>query len=138
MKQRLLIVDDESAIRVLLRTMLEKEGYEVLEAADAAAMRELLSGPQPDVIMLDLKLPDSDGIDLLPLVKKNWPTSEVIVLTGHATIDAAVATTKAGAYDFQKKPFDPKGLLLCIERAIEHKVLTEETSSLRQALATMS
>jgi two-component system, NtrC family, response regulator AtoC len=138
MKQRLMIVDDESAIRVLLRTMLEKEGYEVIEAADAATMRELLSGPQPDVIMLDLKLPDSDGIDLLPLVKKNWPTSEVIVLTGHATIDAAVAATKAGAYDFQKKPFDPKALLLCIERAIEHKVLTEETSSLRQALATMS
>ena len=138
MKQRLMIVDDESAIRVLLRTMLEKEGYEVIEAADAATMRELLAGPQPDVIMLDLKLPDSDGIDLLPLVKKNWPTSEVIVLTGHATIDAAVAATKAGAYDFQKKPFDPKALLLCIERAIEHKVLTEETSSLRQALATMS
>jgi DNA-binding NtrC family response regulator len=138
MKQRLMIVDDESAIRVLLRTMLEKEGYDVIEAADAATMRELLAGPQPDVIMLDLKLPDSDGIDLLPLVKKNWPTSEVIVLTGHATIDAAVAATKAGAYDFQKKPFDPKALLLCIERAIEHKVLTEETSSLRQALATMS
>jgi two-component system response regulator AtoC len=138
MKQRLMIVDDESAIRILLRTMFEKEGYEVLEAADAAALRELLGGPQPDVIMLDLKLPDSDGIDLLPIVKKTWPTSEVIVLTGHATIDAAVSATKAGAYDFQKKPFDPKALLLCIERAIEHKVLTEETSSLRQALATMS
>jgi two-component system, NtrC family, response regulator AtoC len=138
MKQRLIIVDDESAIRVLLRTMLEKEGYEVIEAADAAGLRELLAGPQPDVVLLDLKLPDSDGIDLLPVVKKNWPTSEVIVLTGHATIDAAVAATKAGAYDFQKKPFDPKALLLCIERAIEHKVLTEETSSLRQALATMS
>jgi two-component system, NtrC family, response regulator AtoC len=138
MKQRLIIVDDESAIRVLLRTMLEKEGYEVIEAADAAGLRELFAGPQPDVVLLDLKLPDSDGIDLLPIVKKNWPTSEVIVLTGHATIDAAVSATKAGAYDFQKKPFDPKALLLCIERAVEHKVLTEETSSLRQALATMS
>lgn len=138
MKHRLLIVDDESAIRILLRTLLEKEGYEIQEASDAAALREHLAGPQPDVILLDLKLPDSDGLDLLPLIKKHWSTSEVIVLTGHATIDAAVATTKAGAYDFQKKPFDPKSLLLCIERAIEHKVLTEETSSLRQALATMS
>src|SRR5687767_9319051 len=138
MKQRLIIVDDESAIRMLLRTLLEKEGFEVLEAGDAAALRELFPGPVPDVIMLDLKLPDADGIELLPTVKKNWPNAEVIVLTGHATIDAAVAATKAGAYDFQKKPFDPKALLLCIERAIEHKVLTEETSSLRQALATMS
>jgi two-component system, NtrC family, response regulator AtoC len=138
MKQRLLIVDDESAIRVLVRTLLEKEGYEASEAADAAALREMFAGPQPDVILLDLKLPDSDGLDLLPIIKKQWPNSEVVVLTGHATIDAAVAATKAGAYDFQKKPFDPKSLLLCIERAIEHKVLTEETSTLRQALATMS
>src|SRR5688500_17045718 len=138
MKQRLIIVDDESAIRMLLRTLLEKEGFEVLEAADAAALRELFPGAVPDVIMLDLKLPDADGIELLPTVKKNWPNAEVIVLTGHAPIDAAVEATKAGAYDFQKKPFDPKGLLLCIERAVEHKVLTEETSLLRQALATMS
>src|SRR5687767_6419567 len=119
MKHRLMIVDDESAIRILLRTLLEKEGYEIQDAADAATLRELLAGPQPDVVMLDLKLPDSDGLDLLPLIKKQWSTSEVIVLTGHATIDAAVAATKAGAYDFQKKPFDPKSLLLCIERAIE-------------------
>jgi DNA-binding NtrC family response regulator len=138
MKQKVLVVDDESAIRTLLRALLERENYEVSEAVDAAALREFFAGPQPDVLLLDLKLPDADGLDLVPIVKKNWPGSEVIILTGHATIDAAVAATKAGAYDFQKKPFDPKSLLLCIERAIEHKVLTEETSSLRQALATMS
>ncbi len=138
MKQKALVVDDESAIRLLVRTLLEKEGYEVTEASDAASLRELFSGAQPDVILLDLKLPDAEGVELIPAVKKNWPTSEVIVLTGHATIDAAVAATKAGAYDFQKKPFDPKALILCIERAIEHKVLTEETSSLRQAVAAMS
>ena len=138
MKQKLLVVDDESAIRILLRTLLEREQYDVSEAGDAAALREHFAGPHPDVVLLDLKLPDADGLELLPQIKRTWPKAEVIVLTGHATIDAAVAATKAGAYDFQKKPFDPKSLLLCIERAIEHKVLTEETSSLRQALATMS
>ncbi|HEX7862616.1 MAG TPA: sigma-54 dependent transcriptional regulator [Verrucomicrobiae bacterium] len=138
MKQRLLIVDDESAIRVLLRTLLEREGYEVQEAPDAAGLRESFLGPQPDIVCLDQKLPDGDGLELIPLVKKQWPNTEVIMLTGHATLDAAVSAIKAGAYDFQQKPFDPKSLLLCIERAIEHKVLTEETSSLRQALATMS
>ncbi len=138
MKSRVLIVDDESAIRLLVKTLLEKAEYETLEAADAAGLRDLFSGPQPDVILLDLKLPDAEGLDLVPQIKKNWPNSEVVILTGHATIDAAVAATKAGAYDFQKKPFDPKELLLCVERAIEHKVLTEETSSLRQAIATMS
>jgi len=61
-----------------------------------------------------------------------------IILTGYATIDAAVAATKLGAYDFQKKPFDHKSLLVVVERAIEHKQLTEQTSSLRQALSTMS
>ena len=91
MKQRLLIVDDESAIRILLKTLLEREGFEIQEASDAATLREVFAGPQPDVILLDLKLPDSDGLDLLPQIKKQWPTSEIIVLTGHATIDAAVS-----------------------------------------------
>ena len=90
MKQKALVVDDEQAIRLLVRTLLEKEGFEVSEAADATALRDLFSGEQPDVILLDLKLPDADGLELLPGIKKNWPTSEVIVLTGHATIDAAV------------------------------------------------
>jgi two-component system, NtrC family, response regulator AtoC len=138
MKHKVLVVDDESAIRSLLATLLQREGYETFEAADGAALRDLFSGAQPDVVLLDLKLPDADGLELLPIIKKNWPAAEVIILTGHATIDAAVAATKLGAYDFQKKPFDPKAFLLCIERAVEHKVLTEEASSLRQALATMS
>src|SRR5688500_12099921 len=138
MKHKVLVVDDESAIRSLLGTLLQREGYETLEAADGASLRELFSGPQPHVVLLDVKLPDAEGLDLLPIIKKSWPGAEVIILTGHATIDAAVAATKLGAYDFQKKPFDPKAFLLCIERAVEHKVLTEETSTLRQALATMS
>jgi len=133
-----MVVDDESTIRSLLATVLEHAGYEASEAGDAAQLRELFNGPAPDVVLLDLKLPDADGIELLPVIKKNWPNTEVIVLTGHASIDAAVAATKAGAYDFQTKPFDHKALLVVIERAIEHKVLTEETSTLRQAIATLS
>ncbi|MGV3774095.1 MAG: sigma-54-dependent transcriptional regulator [Verrucomicrobiales bacterium] len=138
MKQKILVVDDESAIRSLLGTVLAKEGYEVSDAPDAAALKDLFTGPAPDLILLDLKLPDADGLDLLPQVKKTWPTTEVIILTGYATIDGAVMATKLGAYDFQKKPFDHKSLLLSVERALEHKELTEQASSLRKALATMS
>src|SRR6185436_19509180 len=138
MKHRILVVDDESTIRSLLATVLEHAGYEVFEAGDGAQLRECLAGPQADVVLLDLKLPDAEGMELLPQVKRAWPNSEVIVLTGHATIDAAVAATKAGAYDFQTKPFDHKALLVVIERALDHKALTEETSNLRQALATLS
>lgn len=137
-KQKVLVVDDEGAIRMLLGAVLQRADYEVMEAASGAALTELFAGPPPDVALLDLKLSDADGIQLLPQIKKAWPGCEVIVLTGHATIDSAVAATKAGAYDFQPKPFEPKALLLRIERALEHKSLTEEASSLRQALAAMS
>src|SRR6476660_4050536 len=106
MKYKILVVDDESTIRSLLATVLEHAGYEVSEAGDGEQSKESLSGPQPDVILLELKLPDADGMELLPQIKKAWPNSEVIILTGNATIDAAVAATKAGAYDFQTKPFD--------------------------------
>lgn len=137
MKQKILVVDDESAIRSLLSTVLAKAGYEVSEAADAEALKLRFAGPQPDLVLLDLKLPDADGMELLPQLKKEWPNTEIIILTGYATLDAAVAATKAGAYDFQKKPFDHKTLLLSVERALEHKDLTEQTSTLRQAFSTM-
>ena len=133
-----MVVDDEGAIRSLIATVLVRAGYEVSEAGDAAALRESFSGPEPDVVLLDLKLPDGEGLDLLPEVKKLWPNTEVIILTGHASIDAAVSATKLGAYDFQTKPFDHKTLLHAVQRALEHKDLTQEASTLRQALTTIS
>ncbi|MEK7684356.1 MAG: sigma-54 dependent transcriptional regulator [Verrucomicrobiota bacterium] len=138
MNARIMVVDDEESVRSLLATVLAQSNYEVSQAADAAALKESFGGPQPEVILLDLKLPDADGLELLPVIKKEWPLTEVIILTGYASIDAAVMATKLGAYDFQKKPFDNKSLLLSVERALEHKQLTEQASSLRQALTTMS
>lgn len=133
-----MVVDDEGAIRSLVATVLARAGYEVTEAGDAAGLRETFSAPEPDVVLLDLKLPDGEGLELLPEVKKQWPNTEVIILTGHASIDAAVSATKLGAYDFQTKPFDHKTLLHAVERALEHKDLTQQATSLRQALTTIS
>ena len=133
-----MVVDDTETIRDLLSAILQKEGYEPVLKASAAELIASFSQPQPDVILLDLVLPDGDGLELLPQIKKQWPDTEVIVLTGHATFDAAVEATKRGAYHFQNKPFDTKTLLLSVERALEHKRLNEEASSLRKALATMS
>ncbi len=138
MSAKIMVVDDEPGIRSLLTKFLTKANYEVIQVADAAALKGLFGGPQPEVILLDLKLPDADGLELLPLIKKRWSQTEIIILTGHATLDAAVNATKLGAYDFQKKPFDHKSLLLSVERALEHKQLTEQANSLRQALSTMS
>jgi DNA-binding NtrC family response regulator len=138
MNEKIMVVDDEADVRTLLTTVLKRANYDVVELPDAAALKASFSGSQPDVILLDLKLPDADGLELLPAIKKQWPTVEVVVLTGFATIDAAVMATKLGAYDFQKKPFEPKHLLLSIERALEYKAQKEEASSLRQALSTLS
>jgi len=138
MLTKVMVVDDTETIRDLLSAILQKEGYEPVLKASAAELIASFSQPQPDVILLDLVLPDGDGLELLPQIKKQWPDTEVIVLTGHATFDAAVEATKRGAYHFQNKPFDTKTLLLSVERALEHKRLNEEASSLRKALATMS
>jgi DNA-binding NtrC family response regulator len=138
MKPKVMIVDDESVIREFVKIYLEGIGYEVSEAADAAALKAFYGGPQPDVVLLDLKLPDADGLTLLPQMKKNWPEAEVIVLTGHGSFEAAVEATKRGAYHFQQKPLDGPTLKLQVERAMEHKQINEENSSLRRALSTMS
>jgi DNA-binding NtrC family response regulator len=138
MKAKVMVVDDTPEIRQVVRAILQSEDYEVSEAADAASLKKAFQGSQPDVVLLDLTLPDGNGLDLLPVIRKQWPGTEVIVLTGHATFDAAVEATKRGAYHFQNKPVDNKSLLLLVERAIEHKQLSEEASSLRKALMTMS
>src|SRR6185295_3307632 len=138
MSAQILVVDDEAEIRSVLREILKTVKYDVREAGSGEELIGGFDGPQPDVILLDLKLPDAEGLELLPKIKKNWPDTEVIVLTGHATVDAAFTASKNGAYDFQKKPFDTKSLLLSVERALEHKQLTEQASVLRQALSSMS
>ena len=137
MKGTILVVDDAADIRELLSTILSDD-YDVTDADSGAALKELFSEMQPDVVLLDLKLPDADGLELLPSIKKQWPETEVIVLTGNATFEAAVEATKRGAYHFLNKPFDTQGLLVTVERALEHKQQTEENSSLRRALSTMS
>jgi DNA-binding NtrC family response regulator len=138
MKPKVMIVDDEATIREFVRTILEKNGCDVTEAADAAALQDTYANGQPDVVLLDLKLPDADGLTLLPQLKKTWPEAEVIVLTGHGSIEAAVEATKRGAYYFQSKPFDASTLKLQVERALEHKQINEENGALRRALSTMS
>jgi DNA-binding NtrC family response regulator len=137
MKGNILIVDDAIEIRELLASIL-RGSYEVADAESGAALKDAFNKPQPDIVLLDIKLPDADGLDLLPQIKKQWPETEVIVLTGNATFDAAVEATKRGAYHFLNKPFDTQGLLVTVERALEHKLQNAENSSLRIALSTMS
>jgi DNA-binding NtrC family response regulator len=135
---KVMVVDDTQGIREMLSAILEKEGYETIPKANAAELTAAFSQTQPDIILLDLVLPDGDGLELLPQIKKQWPDTEVIVLTGYASFDKAVEATKRGAYHFQSKPFDTKTLVLTMERAMEHKGLNQQAASLRNALATMT
>ena len=92
MKGKILIVDDEPELRMLLKSILETD-FSVTDADCGATLLKRFSDDAPDVVLLDLKLPDANGLDLLPQIKKNWPDTEVIVLTGEATFEAAVQAT---------------------------------------------
>ncbi len=143
MKGKILVVDDESVIREQIHTVLEFNGYEVLEAGDAAALKNSMAGPQPDVVVLDVKLgPNQEderaGLDFLPQLKKRWPETEVIVLTGLGTVEMAMEAGRSGAYSFLSKPFQSEKLLVDVNNAVERRRQTEETSLLRRALETMS
>jgi DNA-binding NtrC family response regulator len=137
MKGSILVVEDAADMRDLLAEVLSGS-YELSSADTGAALKEAFTGSQPDVVLLDLKLPDADGLDLLPQIKKQWPDTEVIVLTGNATFDAAIKATRLGAFHFLTKPFEMQGLLVTVERAIEHKRQNEENNSLHNAVSVLS
>ncbi|HEY5911949.1 MAG TPA: sigma-54 dependent transcriptional regulator [Verrucomicrobiae bacterium] len=143
MKGTILIVDDQDSIREMLKSILQGE-YQVLEAESGAALQKAFSLAQPDLVLLDVKLPDDNGLDLLPAIKKRWPDTEVIVLTGaptdHEAVSWAVEATKRGAFNFLRKSadFDVQKLVADVGTAMEHRRQKEEASTLRRALETMS
>jgi DNA-binding NtrC family response regulator len=137
MKSKVLILDDDSAVRELLVAVLDDQ-YEVSQADSAAALQKLFPLDPPDVVLLDVQLPDASGMDLLPQIKKNWPDTEVILLSGHGTITMAVEAGKRGAYNFLSKPFENEKLLADVKCAIERKEQSAENTTLRRALETMS
>ena len=131
-----LVVDDEPDIRSTVREILEDEGYQVVVAENAAVARELRRSARPDVVLLDIWMPDLDGISLL----REWSASglqscPVIMMSGHGTVETAVEATRLGAYDFVEKPISLAKLLLTIERAREASRLKRENDGLRQQLA---
>jgi DNA-binding NtrC family response regulator len=137
MKSKVLIVDDDAGVRDLLVAVLENQ-YDVTQADSAAALQKFFPQEPRDVVLLDVQLPDASGMDLLPQIKKNWPDTEVILLSGHGTITMAVEAGKRGAYNFLSKPFENEKLLADVKCAIERKEQSAENTTLRRALETMS
>ena len=132
---RVLVVDDEPDIRQTVRDILEDEGYIVDTAESAAAAREARRQQRPDVVLLDIWMPDLDGISLL----REWSERgglpcPVIMISGHGTVETAVEATRLGAWDFIEKPISLAKLLLVISRALEASRLKRENEGLRRQL----
>lgn len=121
---RILIVDDESHIRRLLRSMLVRSGYTVLEAADAREAMSLLASGKPDAVLLDLGLPDRDGLEVLPLIKTASDAAVLIVSAREAT-DEKVAALDLGADDYVTKPFDTDELLARLRSSLRRRLKAE-------------
>jgi DNA-binding NtrC family response regulator len=138
MKGKILIVEDNADFRTLLRGNLESKDYSLTEADSGAALQKYFSQEAPDVVLLDLNLGDANGLELLPQIKKFWPDTEVIVLTGEATYEAAVEATKRGAFHFINKFDFTQVLPVTLDRALGNKQQKESNNSLRRALATMT
>ncbi|TCO81463.1 DNA-binding NtrC family response regulator [Plasticicumulans lactativorans] len=129
----ILVVDDEPDIRDLVKEILEDEGYEVSIAENGASAREARRARRPDLILLDIWMPDIDGISLL----KEWAEADglpcpVIMMSGHGTVETAVEATRLGAWDFIEKPLSMAKLLLTVERALEADKLARENQGLRR------
>jgi UDP-3-O-[3-hydroxymyristoyl] N-acetylglucosamine deacetylase len=115
---RILVVDDEEKIRQSLRGVLSDEGYVVSEAGDGKRALERLQAETPDLVILDVWLPEIDGISLLERIREMHPNLPVIIICGHANIEAAVRATRLGAADFIEKPFSLEALLASVARAL--------------------
>jgi len=131
---RILVIDDELSIRDALALVISGLGYEVAVAKNGSEAKELLRGGPYDLIFTDLRLPDTTGIDLLPLIKSETPNTEVIVMTAHGSLDIAIEAIKLGAFYYIEKPFTPHQVTALIERALQFEAIKRENRSLKSAL----
>ncbi|MCP4268124.1 MAG: sigma-54-dependent Fis family transcriptional regulator [Candidatus Brocadiaceae bacterium] len=130
-KPVILVVDDEDTIRFCLQEALEVEGYKVYTEENGENSLKLIKKVIPDLIVLDLKMPGMNGLDLLREIKSHDQNILVILLTGHATVDTAVNAMKAGAFDYLQKPFKMDHIKVVVERALSTQSLMREVSRLR-------
>jgi len=134
--KRILIVDDEENIGRSLRMILEREGYAVNVCKSVAEFKRHPDAHRADAYLLDMKLPDGNGIDLLKVVKQNGASAPAIMISGHGTIADAVEATHAGAFDFLEKPLSRDRVLQVVRTAMENSNLRRENERLRELVGT--
>ncbi len=129
-----LVVDDEPSILQSLGGLLSDEGFEVLTASNGYEALKIIESDSPDLVLLDIWMPGLDGIDTLQEIKKNNPHIQVIIITGHGTIETAVRATKLGAYDLIEKPLSIDKVIVTINNALYFRRLEEENQYLRKKM----
>ena len=132
MTKTIMIVDDEPSIRTSLEGVLEDEGYKVLCASDGKEALKTMEEEMPDLILLDIWMPGIDGIETLKRMRSLHPALQVIMISGHGSIETAVTATKLGAYDFIEKPLSLERTLVTIQNAINFRQLSDDNIILRQ------
>jgi DNA-binding NtrC family response regulator len=136
--KKVLIVDDDRAIQATLGGLLQRHGYTVGAALNASAGRALLEKEQPDLVLLDLGLPDADGLETLAAYHRARPETPILILTAQDSLDNAIESIKRGAFHFVSKPYGLEELLSLIRRALEQRDLMRETADLRTQAAQLS
>jgi two-component system nitrogen regulation response regulator NtrX len=130
-KPRILIIDDEEAVRSSLQMIFEYEGYDCLLAANGPAGLRMAEKEQPDLIFLDIKMPQMDGLEVLKKLRAEGSGPEVVILSGHGTVKTAVEATKLGGFDFIEKPPERDRILLVTRNALGQRRLVEENRRLK-------
>ncbi len=132
--RRVLVVDDEENLRLVVRTFLKREGYEVEVAATGEEALALVETFGPDVILTDVRMPKMGGLELLGTLKAKGIEATVIVMSAYGNVDLALEAMKAGAYDYLQKPFKAEEVLLVLRKAEERESLRRENRALRQEM----
>jgi two-component system, NtrC family, response regulator AtoC len=132
--RRVLVVDDEENLRILVRTVLRREGFEVEVASGGEQALALVETFGPDAILTDVRMPKMGGLDLLSTLKAKGNDAVVIVMSAYGNVDLAIEAIKAGAYDYLQKPFKPEELVLVLRKAEEREALRRENRALRQEI----
>ncbi|MBD3267184.1 response regulator [bacterium] len=132
MKPQILITDDDADIQGLLKARLQNAGYQIHLEGSAAGLREALKHREFNTLLLDLNLPDGDGLELIPEVRESDPNLPIIMITAHGSIEKAVEAMRRGAYDFCPKPIDFNRLSVSVNNAIERNQLKRQISSLQK------
>ena len=130
----ILLVDDDSAFRHVMAGELRRLGHEVVTASSGEEASSRVESWEPEVVLLDLRLPGMDGLETLKTIRAHNPSIEVIMLTGHGSIDSAIESIREGAFDYVTKPCPLDEIQIRVQRAIERRVLRQRTSLLERAL----